>query len=85
VGGILVGSGDGSVAGTVGPGLLKDRSSKAPGGGMAAVTSTLQRVAVCGGSNSFGGVRALCAGAFAASMAAVRRALGRRDRPPWRW
>jgi hypothetical protein len=58
--------------------LLKGRSSRAPGGHewrqRAAVTSTLWRVVVCGGGDSFSGVRALCAGVFAASMAAVRHA-----------
>jgi hypothetical protein len=42
----------------------------------AATTSALRRVAVSGVGVFFNGERALCAGESAASMAAVRRALG---------
>jgi hypothetical protein len=77
MGGVLIGSGDGSVAGAVGSLLLKDGSSRAPTEEQrwrAAATSPLRWVAVCGGGNSFDGVQDLCAEASMASLAAVQRA-----------
>jgi hypothetical protein len=79
-GGVLVGSGNGSMVRTIGSWSLRGGSSGAPAEerwwGVAEATSPLRRVAGCGVGDSFDGVWAPCAEASAASMAMVQRVPG---------